>query len=276
MREKLKLSDNGKVESPGQQETWYLKVQGNCTEVYRKLNYSTIPSDDKRGLVGDFSRESRMSLLRLVNHIDPDKIGKSSFISLTYPDSWLYIGNKIRSTHRAQFLKKLEYNLGKEYSTLWRVEWKKRLSGHNIGAYAPHYHFMVFNVPWMNKFTVRKWWREILDVEGPLATDIKKIKNWAHASWYIGKYVAKESTLDITAYRNNPHMRGRHWGMTRKPLLPMANVDILRPMTASEVELAKAYAGEQFTHYDTEKGGGFTLFGAKHRTAFETIQEFAS
>jgi len=276
MRAHLKLTDAGKVESPNQECTWYLKMQGNCTEIYRKLNYSTVSSEYKRGLMGGFSRESRMSLLRLVNKVDPDKIGKSSFVTLTYPDSWLYIGQKPRSSHRAQFLKKLEYHCGKHVATVWRIEWKARLSGANVGAFAPHYHFMAFNVPFITKEEIRRWWREILDVEGALSTDVKKIKNWLMASAYIGKYIAKESALDITAYRNNPYMRGRHWGNTRKELLPMAEVDTLKQLTGREIELAQAYAADKFTHYDQEKGGGFTLFGKEHRAAFKTIQDLAS
>lgn len=276
MRAKVKLSADGRIGSPDQQNNWYLRVQGNCTEVFRILNYSTIPSDTKRGQVGAFSRESRMSLLRLVNRIDESKIGKSSFISLTYPDSWLYIGNKRRSTHRAQFLKKMEYHVGKEVGSLWRTEWKPRKSGDNIGVLAPHYHFMAFNVPFIAKEELRRWWREILDVEGPLSTDVRKIKDWRMASIYIGKYIAKESTLDITAYRNNPYMRGRHWGTTRKHLLPMADVTTSRQLNEREIELAQLYAGEKFKNYDPERGGGFTLFGPEHRKAFETIGDLAT
>jgi hypothetical protein len=276
MRAKLKLSDDSRIGSPDQQETWYLRMQGNCTEIYRKLNYSTIPSDNKRGLMGAFSRESRMALLRLVNKVDPERIGKSSFITLTYPDSRLCISNSTRSSHRAQFLKKLEYYDGKQHSCLWRVEWKQRKSGPCKSMFAPHFHLLSFNVPFVAKEILRQWWRDILDVEGPLATDVEKIKNWSKLSAYIGKYIAKESTLDITAYHNNPFMRGRHWGMTRKPLLPLADLDVLRPMTEQEVKLAKAYAAETFTEYDQERGGGFTLFGQKHRKAFQTIQDLAS
>jgi len=195
------------------------------------------------------------------------------FITLTYPDECAVRTLRERTTDKYLFLRYMEKHLGARLHGLWRVEWKPRKSGDNIGVLAPHYHFMVFNVPFVAKETLRSWWREILDVEGPLSTDVRKIENWKMASCYIGKYVAKESTLDITAYRNNPYMRGRHWGHTRKELLPLANVSTSTQLTEAQAAAARSYAARKFTHYDEERGGGFTLFGQEHAHAFQTIRE---
>lgn len=261
-----RLSSHGKdpVQEYPQHVSWYCKQQGDCTEVFRKLNYTQVDAKAPRGVVGAFTRESRMRLLRTVSRIAWDDVTDSTFITLTYPDSQIATSHAKRSSHRAQFIRDLEKDLGCHTPLLWRIEFKPRQSGECRGMFAPHFHLLAFNVPYVHHADIRKWWRRILDVEGPLATDVKSVSGPRGAGRYLSKYVSKYASLDYAAYRNNPYLRGRHWGLTRKPLVPFAPITVNREMTASEADHAQSYASGALGFYDPVLGGGFTLFGKDH------------
>ena len=199
--------------------------------------------------------------MKAINRINWELVGPSSFVTLTYPDSRLCFGQKTRNTHRWQFMRKVERYCKHHVAAVWKIEWLQRQSGACLGMIAPHYHIMMFDVPWIPKETVTEWWREILDVEGALHTDIRKIRGHEGAGKYLAKYASKSCKLAIGAYLNFSFAHGRHWGMIRKPLIPLAPVRAHRKLTGAEIAIIQAYAKERFPNYDPTTGGGFTIFG---------------
>lgn len=214
-----------------------------------------------------FSRDARMRMLRLINKIHWKDVGKSTFITLTYPDTHITLGQTDRKKHRDQFFREVERDCGHAVPFLWKLEWQVRKSGEHVGTPAPHTHCMALGLPFIHHQVVRKLWRRIIKAKGPLATDVKAIKGEDGAARYMAKYVSKASSLDISAYRSNPKMRGRAWGLTRSNLVPMFAVSLLERLTEDQSELLRQYASENFKNYDVELGGGFTVFGRAHAIA---------
>lgn len=249
---------------PPQHFSWFLKIQGELTEVKRRLNYPMGPPTCKRGIIYGFSQASRMNMLRNVARINWTQVRKSSFITLTYPDAVEYASYRERAKHRYVFHRYLEKYLGKKVAMLWRTEWKPRLSGEHVGKVAPHLHLVVFECPRIPWQTIRAWWRQAIGHVGYVHTFIQAIKGADGPARYCCKYMAKDDSLVSSAYLNNPLPTGRAWGLTRPSLIPMHPVSLFCRLQDQDIIVVKRYAIERFANYSMDLGGGFTLFGAKH------------
>jgi len=196
---------------------WSIRIQGTCIEVRQHKTFSTIPPDTKRKGITMFSDSSRMRFLRFLNKVAWLNVGKSSFITVTYPDDVSKSTYKERSKHRYLFLRHLERLTKKRIPTIWRCEWKERLSGALTGTRQPHFHFMCIDIPFIKATAIREAWRSAIGYgPGPLMTDVKGITAAQGALRYLAKYISKEGSLDIPAYRNSELNLGRAWGVTRK------------------------------------------------------------
>lgn len=259
------------IDAPFPDANCYVTIQGNCIEVHKRQTWSPSAKAEERGEVTDFSRQSRMRMMRALAKIKWPACGKSVFLTLTYPDAVRVGENSDRKTQREKLVKRIEYSLGRPISTIWRLEWKMRLSGRDVGEYAPHYHIAALGVPFIDKDELRKMWRDILDVDGPLCTDVKAIDQGDGMGRYLSKYVSKYVSLDNSTYRENPWMHGRHWGITRKPGIPMYHQIVNRKCTPREIELLNQLGASIFQGYGKTFNGSFTLFGDKHRKAIFDI-----
>jgi hypothetical protein len=249
-------------------DEWALRVQGNCVEVKRRLRSPRPYRPSPRGLISKFSRQSRMNLLRLIAKIDWNRVGKSLFITLTYPDRFHDRPLRSRTVDRSRWYRDTEKLLGRQYPLLWRCEWKARRSGSNVGEVYPHFHLLAFGVPFLDHREVRNIWRAILEVEGPLATDVKAIEGPEGAGRYLAKYVSKACSLDDSTYLNNPWINGRSWGLTRKEMVPMCSVAWNNLMSPKMVREAQELADHVIPFYKYGYRSGFTLLGEKRKNFF--------
>lgn len=242
-------------------KSWHCHVQGRCIEVTRKLLYSRFPDDNKRGPITTFTPESRMKMLRATARIDWKKVGKSVFVSLTYPDQHIERSYKERSKQRSLMARYIEKYADKKISLIWRCEWKARRSGMYKGMIVPHFHLIVCGVRYLPKALVRRWWRIVLGAKGPLCTDVRALKGEEGAARYLAKYLSKSDALDRAAYLNNPYSMGRHWGITRSKLIPRMPIDVDKPINGDELKFAQEEAKKVRQRYDEKIDGGFTIFG---------------
>jgi len=144
---------------------------------------------------------------------------------------------------------------------LWRIEWKKRKTGKLEGTMAPHVHLIVFGIGYIPYAKVREWWRAALAVDGPLATDVQKIKGGKMVARYVSKYCAKmpdKCSLDNASYLNS---LGRHWGIHRRDKIPFAERFVIPCLNASDIRLAENAGCMVFRYFTRETGQGFSLFG---------------
>jgi len=240
---------------------WRCLVQGNLVKIEKKT-YQPLPSPiPEKQLSHAMSRQARKRMLETINKVDWPKSMPAVFVSLTYPDEYISWTYKERANDRYRFLRYVERDLGRKISSMWRVEWEVRKSGELTGWLAPHMHFILLNVKWVDKEDVRFWWRKITKAVGPLCTDVQEVYDEFGAAKYLAKYLSKAHTLDISAQLNNRTSFGRSWGFTRPAGVPWAPKAFEGELTPRQVEILRSLASERFPWYDEAISGGFTFFG---------------
>jgi len=238
-KSKWSMSTWRRTPNPLHEITWTARVQGRCVEISQR-GFTPLPCTKEHGdVIGPWSRESRMRLLRYLNQIDYGKLPPGVFVTLTYPDHVLRTTYKQRSVDRAVWIRYVEKNLGRHVPAIWRIEWEERKSGMYTGKLAPHFHLMLFGVEEKWKAWGRDWWRKtIKSGPGPLVTECKSIYNQDGACRYLSKYVSKYRSLDIAVYHNSQIEFGRHWGVLREKEIPLCPVTVERELTPGEQEWA--------------------------------------
>ena len=231
-----------------------------------------IPQSSSRSIKG-FTASAHLRMLKFVAKVDWGKVEKGSFITLTYPDQYCMRTRKQRNRDRYLFQRHMEKYLGRQVSTLWRVEWLPRKSGQHKGKIRPHIHMIVFGHAEWQKADVRKLWRKALGCSGPLEVDAQPIINGDLVGVYIGKYCGKLSDphiLDNPAYLNS---NGRHWGTTRTKGIPLCEQIVFRDLSEKELfELVKA-ATTKIANFDWQHPKSFVLLGKVCEDAVEKMCE---
>jgi len=263
---KFKLSESGGLEkvSTSLAVLWHVSIQGRLVQFYRSGVEMPHREKLRRDAIGPWSMQSRMRLQKLLNTVDSSKVNPAVFITLTYPDHVRRLEYKERSVDRAKFWRYVESYLGRNVPAFWRIEWEERKSGAYTGKLAPHFHLMAFGVPFLPWQDVREWWRKSIGAgDGPLSTEVKRIKGVDAVSRYVSKYVSKYRSLDISTYHNSGIKFGRHWGVLRPEMVPYAPVVLERLMTTKEIDRVQRYAQSKWSWYDKDLNGGYSLFGKK-------------
>jgi hypothetical protein len=162
----------------------------------------------KRGKIKQFSRQSRKRQLKELQKVDVRNIKLPLFITLTYPDE--FPDNKRVKRDLKVFLQRLQRKFP-ECSGLWRFELKERRSGKNKGKIAPHYHFFLWGVGFVDALRwVDQNWYEVCNTGDPnhllAGTSVESIKHKQGVMYYAGKYMAKLNEDEIDGDL------GRIWG----------------------------------------------------------------
>ncbi len=143
-----------------------------------------------RGEIDAFSADSRKRMLETLARVDSARAGFICFLTLTYPDRTGPPCLSEIERDRQSFLKRLNRRFP-DSSAIWRREWETRLSGEFVGVPFPHYHFLFFNLPFLHYAEVNAIWKQVLGFEGYLRTEIRAVKSWRQALYYVSKYMAK-------------------------------------------------------------------------------------
>jgi len=232
-------------------------------EITYVRNRAELRFPGKRGEIKGFTPSARLRMLRTVATLDWPRIGPSLFISLTYPDSRLDRDPRTRNRDRYLFVRSMENYLKKKVGLLWRFEWVPRQTGTHEGMMEPHVHLIVFDCPFIPWQRIRKWWRAALAVDGPLCTDVRRIKGRKKVGVYVAKYCSKpqaaKPSLDIASYLNT----GRHWGICRRELIPFCQRRIHRLTDPRHIQVAENAACMTFPYFVRDVQQGFSLFGPK-------------
>ena len=208
-----------------------------------------------------------MRLLRLINQIDWTAITGNQFITVTYPDAIDHRDYEGRSVDRFKLLRYIEKFQGHNTPTLWRCEWKQRQSGRNVGLLFPHFHYAVMKASPIPEGDLRSMWQRTIGYRhSNLQVNSQEIYGVEGAVRYLAKYISKSGPLDISAYHNNHVKFGRHWGITRKALIPMCPVTVFRELTAEESATMRKVGAERLQHYHEEQGRSFTLLSEDSAT----------
>lgn len=167
-----------------------------------------------RGLVREFSPDSRRRLMRLINSIDRDRVPHPLFFTLTYPGEWPR-DPRVWKKHLRAFRGRMERKYGK-FPAIWRLEFQRR------GA--PHFHLLVFlAIPpsVLREFVSHSWYGVVAsgdDAHLKAGTQVVHVDSWRGIRSYAAKYLGKveQAALD-------PDLpAGRFWGYWNKSLFPIA------------------------------------------------------
>lgn len=240
---------------------WSLRTQGNLTRVMRQRVYSVGRRRKKRGKIWGFSAKARMRMLCEAAKIDWEKAGQCSFITLTYPDMACEKHYKDRTIHRYLFHRRLEDYYGCHVPTIWRIEWKPRLSGVFKGLLMPHIHIVVIGLPALSRWRIQVLWRKALSYDKYINVHSIDLEGAAGAAKYISKYVSKSEALGIVPYVNKRVQPGKAWDMSRRNEIPRHPISICRILTDDEIAEVQQLAVLNRPNYDPTRDGGFVLFG---------------
>ncbi len=215
----------------------------------------------ERGIVSSFSRWSRMRMLKLVATIDWQKAGECRFITLTYPDECGKQTRKQLNQARAVFWRSVENLMDKHVCCLWRLEWKLRLSGVFEGEWMPHWHLIAFDMPRIDKYTVRRFWQQAIQSPILPRTKVQKMKSERQVGYYVSKYAAKtDDTVLVNGAKHNTYT-GRLWGVLRKELLPQCPKQEKRVRRSDHVDALREAILKHWPEKLDAPIEGFTLFG---------------
>jgi hypothetical protein len=264
---KKALPPRGRLSSKG----WNVSICGNEVRVYRKCRRKKKLRRKKGDKIMGFSDASRRNLLSLINRIDLDACTRQLFVTLTYPDAIPCLDYATRKKHLYLFHRAMEKKLGKQTPVIWRIEWKQRKQGSLIGKMMPHFHLLYLQVSFLDQYFVREVWRSAIGHDdGPLCTDVKEVTGSDGAARYIAKYLSKLPSLDIAVYRNNSRVRGRHWGIKRKNLVPFCPEIVVLNMPDESVDFVRTMGLELLSWYDEFSCGGYRYFSREVSEQFRS------
>lgn len=232
-----------------------------------------------RGLVTEFSRNSRVRLLRKIARLDA---GGAVFITLTYGAD--YPTAKIAKQHLRALLERFRRAYPK-MSAIWRLEFQKR------GA--PHFHLICFNLPFLPHKDLRRMWGQITiryasGDQLPFVR-IEMIKSRRGVMFYAAKYVAKVDSSgegSSSVYLTSAHIctptckcsieegeaneklvdenaSGRFWGVHNQAALPFAArvmVKILAHPGDRSLAEVKRYLRRLYSGVNRDRERGACIF----------------
>jgi hypothetical protein len=252
---------------------WDLEIHGDKIALTTRLIEYEPPTTSKRKPIYEFSRQSRLRLLKFCATIDWKGHNMGVFVSLTYPDSVVATTARERSIQLHSFHRRVENYLGKNTCALWRLEWKPRQSGAYRGKFCPHFHLIYPTVKFLDKHKLRQWWRSTLQVKGPLCTDVKALSSEKKHAVYLAKYMAKVPDSPALDYASYLSIGGRHYGYLRKGLIPRCEKKTIIDIPAAAVARLRTIAATAFPWYDLKFDAGFTLLGPTARKFADQIRE---
>lgn len=165
----------------------------------------------KRRMIAEFSRKSRLRLLKLVSRLE--KTASGLFLTFTYRANMQ--DHTEAKNHLDLLLRWLKYNYPVG-AFLWRMEYQKR------GAI--HFHVIAFNVHRVDLQSITKYWQELTGDDS--YPDVETMHNRRKALYYVSKYVAKPEQ-NSSGFINEPYSEktvffGRFWGCVNRKALPFA------------------------------------------------------
>jgi hypothetical protein len=185
-------------------------VGGTCVKVRKTMNGHVVLGGGCRGEVRGFSRRSRKRLLDWLNSIPRSQTQGGLFITLTYHLKW---GETFEDWKRDldTFFKRLRRKFPKVIA-VWKLELQKR------GA--PHFHLLVFGVPFIAHQWLASAWNEIVDPGNAAhlaaGTEVRSIRSFGGVIHYAVKYISKiDDSLE-------PLHTGRIWGIVGRQ-----NIEVL-------------------------------------------------
>lgn len=258
---KSKRGDALQSERQGAGTQVWVSIQGQRVTVQethcRNVDSESVP----RGPIVTFSDRARGRMIRRICEVDWSKAGSVLFVTVTYPPEAESHTMQDRSRHRAVFNRYVERHLGGRVGSVWRIEWKERLSGETKGQLAPHIHNLYFGVRFVSKRWIAEHWRKSVGCKTTPVVDVQRCDTYRKVSIYLAKYCSKAADsrlLDCVPKRNRT---GRHAGWLRKKEIPWHPLRVFRVIEQEVMDFLKQRATETIPWFDPRFDVGFSAFG---------------
>ncbi len=198
-------------------DKWAVEVSvgGTLLSVKGRKALGKAPGGGIRGEVSGFSRGSRRRLMRKIASIDRERQRDIPiFGTLTYPSVWPDDPSRWKRDLDT-WGKRLMRRYPKAY-VIWKLEPQQR------GA--PHFHLVIFGVPWMDKDWLSQSWYDVVasgdEKHLRAGTRIENIRSWRGVMSYASKYTAKV----IDELPPGWESVGRMWGIIGRKNMPITIV----------------------------------------------------
>lgn len=150
----------------------------------------------RRGFISGFSRKSRARLMQKFACLKPT--GDVWFITLTYSDDFVE-DFRVWKQDLEDFFRKLQGE-HPDVGVLWREELVIRKSGLRVGAYAPHFHLVVFGIDMEKVVAYPVDGLRLPDKdEGKCLVEFK-LQGWVKQAWYQVNHVSDINNLTHGAF----------------------------------------------------------------------------
>lgn len=229
-------------------------------------------SGSTRGLVSEFSRKSRLRLMRFMARL---LFGQCVFVTLTYGQDFPPV--PVAKRHLKEFCRRL-HKLYPKSAFVWRQEFQQR------GAV--HFHLIITRAKFIPKSEIMMMWANVINYVywdfteenngrlgpgRPPMTRIEKIRSRKKLTNYVSKYLAKNPRESADGFNDVPYLDntfsgevtiGRQWGVYYRENLVFALIvqttlvygDWYRHMTTA---MGEVWA---YCHRAIYRDTGFALF----------------
>lgn len=251
-----------------------IALNGGLAKVVKGREKVTVEQGDKkkpgnRGIIETFSAGARRRLMRLL--AKTDQRDRPLFCTLTYPDVYPESPETVKR-HLDNFGKRLLRKFPNS-AFVWRVETVERKSGVNAGKIAPHFHLLLWGVPfgelaeWLpvawNSVVFKKveeWGGAMIaletektkhfNVHNEPGKAVQALKSWKGVMYYASKYIGKKDDTPVVSVGGGiPDVwewTGKHWGIVGRDNLPLSVVlvvDILQGEAIKATRTARKMIG---------------------------------
>ena len=160
-----------------------------------------------RGRITHFSKGARRRILRLVASLKRSEV--PVFCTLTYPDIFPK-SPQVWKRDLDTFFKRLLRQFPRGI-IIWRMERKERQTGLSKGEIAPHFHLLVYNVPYIYLLGwISAAWYQVVDSGDErhfrAGTRVEPVRSVRGVLYYTSKYICKQENDELEGI-------GRLWGI---------------------------------------------------------------
>ena len=241
-------------------------------EVKKVRHIKSESQPGKRAAIIGFSEKSRWRLIKKTMRWDWDAIGPSVFVTLTYPDAYAKPTMDDRNMHRYLWHRHLEAWQGRHTPMLWRIEYAERKTGEMVGEAVPHWHMLIFSVPYIPYGLVNDWWRSVIRCTGYVRTDVRAVRGPHAAAKYLSKYLSKDVCSYSLVRATYHNIRGRHWGVLRERMIPVHPKIFIGKLSDAERACIYEVAAERIQGVDERHQDSFTAYGVLTQDILENLR----
>lgn len=205
----------------------------------------------RRGRINGFSAAARKRLLqraaRLLQEVMP------LFITLTMADV-------VEPAEMKHFLRVLWKRIERAYPRA-AVMWRFAMESSGERVYHPHFHLLLYGVPFLPVEWLAQTWAEVTGQAGGYCW----VEKWSRkkAAWYLARYTSKAdeaASLDYLAYLTGERWTGRCWGMYNAKMLPWAVLQVVKISLGGWFYDLKRSARRVYKGVNDNRWAGFMLF----------------